>query len=108
MTPDDDHDLLRAWRTQARDLPDEIIDRRVLKAAERQRLRRHALPLAAALAACLALALYGARPQPVAPPVATRTMMDYSQTSAILSNPDAMEELRTRNLPGSAAPDGAS
>jgi hypothetical protein len=68
MSDSEDHDLLRAWRGEARDVPGELLDKRVLKAAQTQHQRRRALPLAAAMAACVMLALYVQRPQQVAVP----------------------------------------
>jgi len=61
MSDEDDFDLLRAWRGQPDQAPDDLLDRRILKAAQAQRARRAALPLAAAMAACLLLAVYAVR-----------------------------------------------
>ena len=55
---DDDTDLLRAWREAPRILPDERLDGKVLANARAWRLRRRLVPLTA-LAACLALAVFG-------------------------------------------------
>jgi len=65
---DDDRDLLRAWRDAPHDMPGDLLDRRVLWAAQEQRRRRRALPLAVAMAACLLLALYSLRTPLVTPP----------------------------------------
>jgi hypothetical protein len=46
MSDEDDFDLLRAWRGQPDQAPDDLLDRRILKAAQAQRARRAALPLA--------------------------------------------------------------
>lgn len=114
MMPDeDDHDLLRAWREEAREVPGDLLDRRVLKAAQAQRARRTALPLAAALAACLALVLFAERPQqetmtarvPVARPVAA---LGFDGTAAMLADPDAMRQSAYRNMPGGSAGQDAS
>jgi len=64
---DDDHDLLRAWRDAPHGAPDDLLDRRVLKAAEGQR-RRRAVPLGLAMAACLMLVAYSLRTPLVTPP----------------------------------------
>jgi len=114
MMPDeDDFDVLRAWREEAREAPNELLDRRVLKAAQAQRMRRAALPWAAAMAACLALLLFAQRPHPVtAPPAMVRPIaaaaLPLSETSRILADPGAMEQLMIRNLPGSSAGQDAS
>lgn len=51
----------KAVRRPQAPMPGELLDRRILKAAETQYQRRRILPLAAALAACLMLALYTER-----------------------------------------------
>jgi len=115
MTPDeDDFDLLRAWREEAREAPGELLDRRVLKAAQAQQARRRAvLPLAAAMAACLALLLFAQRPQPVTAPAKivqpmAAAAMPLSETSRILADPAAMEQLTIHNMPGGSAGQGIS
>jgi hypothetical protein len=55
---DDDQGLLRAWREAPRVMPDERLDGKVLANAQAWRLRRRLVPLMA-LAACLALAVFG-------------------------------------------------
>ena len=114
MMPDeDDFDVLRAWREEAREAPGELLDRRVLKAAQAQQARRRAvLPLAAAMAACLALLLFAQRPQPVTAPAKTvqpmAAAMPLSDTSRILADPGAMEQLTIHNMPGGSAGQGIS
>lgn len=114
MMPDeDDRDLLRAWRDQAREVPGDLLDRRVLKAAQVQRTRRTALPLAAAMAACLALLLFAVRPQPVpmtarAPAARPVVAIPPDETSAMLADPDAMQQSMFRNMPGGTAGQDAS
>ena len=80
MTPDDEDDsaLLRAWRDAPQDAPGDLIDRRVLRAAEEQHRRRRGVPLAAALAACLVLAIYSLREPLVTAPAAVPPQLDTS------------------------------
>ncbi len=70
MTDGEDHDLLRAWRGEVRETPGELLDRRILNAAESHRRRGRILPLVAAMAACLVLALYSQRVERASTPVA--------------------------------------
>jgi hypothetical protein len=106
MTSDeDDHDLLRAWRREARETPGDLLDRRVLKAAQAAQARRRLLPLAAAMAACLVLALYAGRlaqTPPASPPPSAR--LDTSTFGLYVGRtgapPDAATEAMIRQQPG--------
>jgi hypothetical protein len=111
MNDEDDRELLRAWRDAARDDPGELLDRRILSAARAHRARRSALPVAAALAACLVLALYAERQQQQAPkpiPVAEldpATIGLYEGRSAdILASPAAMQDIMLHQPPVQAGP----
>jgi hypothetical protein len=99
MTDGDDHDLLHAWRGAAQETPGDLLDRRILAVARAHRARRLALPLAAAMAACLVLALYAERPQMAAPPKSA-AMPDPAtyglyagREVALLSDPVAMKQV---------------
>lgn len=103
---DDDRDLLRAWRDAAQEAPGELLDRRILAAARAQRARRSALPVAAALAACLVLVVFSMERQEQAPrtiPVAaldTATIGLYEGRSAdIPADPEAMQDIMIHPAP---------
>jgi broad specificity phosphatase PhoE len=108
MSGEDDADLLRAWRGQAQEAPDDLLDRRVLKAAQAQRARRTALPLAAAMAACLVLAFYAGRAQQTAPPAPvaeldTSTFGLYEgRRAGPLADPEMMDQRMIRQMPDAA------
>jgi hypothetical protein len=58
MTGDhDDPRLARLWRDVSRETPDMLLDARILQAARLKQQRSRFYPLAAAMAACLVLAL---------------------------------------------------
>jgi hypothetical protein len=105
MSDEDDFDLLHAWRGQPDEVPDELLDRRILKAAQAQRARRAALPLAAALAACLLLTVYAERQERVvapAPAVALDTSafgLDDGRGPAVLADLDGMDQRMIRHAP---------
>jgi hypothetical protein len=106
MNDEDDRDLLRAWRDADQEGPGELLDRRILSAARAHRARRRALPLAAALAACLVVAFYAERQQQQAPrpvPVAeldTATVGLYEGRGAdILASPGAMQDIMIHQAP---------
>lgn len=107
MIPDeDDHDLLRAWQQQAHEAPGELLDRRILTAARMHRARRQLLPLAAALAACLMLAIYAGRwmqtPQPPrAAPLDTSTFGLY--VGRVGLPPDPETQAMMRQVPGATS-----
>ena len=105
MMDGDDHDLLRAWRGEAREAPGDLLDRRILRAAEAQRRRRRALPLAAAMAACLVLALYAVRPQQLPAPASqpNKTIAYQNDTTALLADPEAMRQMMIRQMPGGSS-----
>ena len=65
MTGDhDDPALVRLWRGISSETPAPALDAHILKAARLQQQRRRFVPLAAALAACLVLAVYALQMQP--------------------------------------------
>jgi hypothetical protein len=106
MSDNDDRDLLRAWRDAAQEAPGELLDRRILSAARARQSRRPALPVAAALAACLALIFFSMERQQQAPhpvPVAvldTATIGLYEGRSADISaSPEALQEIMLHQAP---------
>lgn len=109
MSDEEDFELLRAWRDAPRDAPDELLDRRILHAAQNHRRRRAVLPLAAAMAACLVLAFYALRPgQIIAPapvmPLDTATIGLYEgRSSGVAADSDAMQAMLVRRTPSVAS-----
>jgi hypothetical protein len=103
MSEDEDHDLLRAWREHARETPGELLDRRVLGAARAHERRRRLLPLAAAMAACLVLALYGTWLQQADSP-APVSRLDTSTFGLYVGRvglpPDPEAQAMIRQMPG--------
>ena len=107
MNDDDDRDLLRAWRDAGQEGPGELLDRRILAAARAQQTRRRTLPLAAALAACLVLALYAERSRTVTTPPAKPDMsmagLYEGRSADLLADPEAMQQMMIRNMPGGSS-----
>jgi hypothetical protein len=100
---DDDIDLLRAWREAPRVMPDERLDGKVLANAQAWRLRRRLVPLMA-LAACLALGVFGLQRSaevlaPPSPPAANTARVE-SRAAVFLMKVDVAG-------PALAAPAGA-
>lgn len=58
---DDDVDLINKYRGLSQEYPDPALDRKILRAAGRARIRRALLPIALAMAASLVLAWIGSR-----------------------------------------------
>lgn len=109
MNDEDDHDLLAAWRAQPRDTPGELLDRRILQAAQIHRVRRAALPLAAAMAACLLLVFHVMRPQEIVSPTpiaqldtATIGLYEGRGTGAV-AEPEATQAMMLRRTPSTAS-----
>lgn len=98
---DDDIDLLRAWREAPRVMPDERLDGKVLANARAWRLRRRLVPLMA-LAACLALGVFGLQrsAEVIAPPPPANTARVESRAAVFLMKVDVAG-------PALAAPAGA-
>ena len=104
---DDDIDLLKAWRGAAFDVPDHLMDARVLRAHRLQRLRIRLLPIAFGLAACLimAVALTNLR-KPL--PQASNSLdtsnfgLEEGRSLVLLSNPIAMQEMLIQHQAQSA------
>ena len=106
MTGDPDDPLVaRTWRGISSETPAAALDALILKAAREQHRRRQLVPLAAALAACLVLAVYAAQrglapEQPVAMP---DTFGLYEEgITAVPVNSDAVEQKLIRQMPGGA------
>lgn len=111
MSDDDDHALANMWRDVSRDTPDPLLDARILAAARAQQRRRHIAPLAAALAACLVLALYVSLSagKPVTPhyapvPGIETFGMQAGRELAILSDAGAMRQMLPHKPPGGPNP----
>ena len=106
MSDEDDFDLLRAWRGQPDQVPDDLLDRRILKAAQAQRARRSALPLAAAMAACLLLAVYAVRQERAVMPAPAAVALDTSafgfdegRGTAVLADLEDVDQRMMRHVP---------
>ena len=106
MSPDeDDHDLLQAWRGAPQQTPGDLLDRRILAVARAHHARRLALPLAAAMAACLVLVLYAERQERVAapaPPAALDTSafgLDAGRGTAVLADLEDVDQRMMRPVP---------
>jgi hypothetical protein len=103
-----DHDdplIARLWRDVSSEAPAPLLDARILQAARLQQRRRRLMPLAAALAACLVLALAATQYLNRAVPDAVRPAMAVSRlyearATAELSNPQTMHEMQLRQMPG--------
>jgi hypothetical protein len=65
-------------------------------------MRHGPVPLAAAMAACLALAVYAGWPRPAAMPVARPAAAKAAlyDATAVLADPDAMHQMMIRQMPG--------
>lgn len=86
---DDEFDVLRAWREAPRHVPDERLDGKVLANARAWRLRRRLMPLMA-LAACVALAVFGLQrsAEVAAPRPAVNSARVESRATTFLLNVD--------------------
>jgi hypothetical protein len=108
MPGEDDRDLLRGWRGTARETPGAVLDRCVLQAARAQAARRHLLPLAAALAACLALAVYAVLPHRASPPpvakLDTSTFGLYEgRMPGTMADPEMTRQMILGQMPGASS-----
>lgn len=106
---DDDPDLLKSYRSVAREAPDATLDRQILAAALVFRAGRRQLPLLLAAAACLLIALYAALSKPVhapAPPLRDPRLAQAGlydgRIAQFLSDPQAMQQSALRQMPGGA------
>ena len=107
MSPDHDDPLIaRLWRDASSEMPHALLDARILHAARAQHQRRRFLPLAAAMAACLALALYVVPLQPTPPPQMalpdTSTFGLYEGRAGV-PPAAAMQQMMIRQMPGGSA-----
>ena len=105
---DDDLDLLKSYRSVAREAPDTMLDRRILAAAATLRVRQRQLPLLLALAAGLLIAICTAlatrSPSPAAPrdPRLAQAGLYEGRAAQFLSDPDLMKQSVLRQMPGGA------
>lgn len=105
---DDDPDLLKSYRSVAREAPDRALDRQILAAASALRARQRQLPLLLALAACLLIALYAAllthAPAPAAPrdPRLAQAGLYEGRAAQFLSDPELMRQSALGQMPGGA------
>jgi hypothetical protein len=108
MNPEhDDPVIARLWRGVSAETPDMLLDVRILNAAHVQQQRRRLVPLAAALAACLVLALYALqmqsapRQQAALPDTSTFGLYE-GRAGAPLADSEAMQQM-IRQQPGGSA-----
>ena len=97
----DDPALARLWRGISSETPAPALDAHILQAARVERQRRRLVPLTAALAACLVLALYAAQRGLVAERHASDTFGLYEEgITAVPVNSAVMEQRMIRQMPG--------
>ena len=105
---DGDLDLLKSYRSVAREAPDTALDRRILAAASALRARQWQLPLMLALAAGLLIAFYAAlpthAPAPATPrdPRLAQAGLYEGRAAQFLSDPERMRQSAIRQMPGGA------
>lgn len=103
-TEEDDRDLLRLYRAQAQELPGAALDARILAASRAAGMRRWLLALlpAAAVAACLILALQPARHMPATHTFSTADTAGLydGQAAQQLADPELMRQMAITQLPG--------
>jgi hypothetical protein len=105
---DDDHDLLKTYRSASREMPDAALDHQILVAASAFRARRRQLPLVLAAAACLLIALYASLPRPSHTPAApldprlAQAGLYEGRAAQFLSSPEAMQQTAIRQMTGGA------
>jgi hypothetical protein len=100
MIPDhDDPMIAKAWRDISNETPGALLDARIIQAARLQRQRRRIMPWAAALAACLVLAIYAGQMQPAPEPADPASRRQKGATPT-LADPEAMRQMMIRQMPG--------
>lgn len=108
MTPDDDNDILKSYRSAANEAPPAAIDHQILSAASAFRARQRQFPLLLGLAAGLLIALYATLPKfgpaPAEPrdPRLAQAGLSEGRAAQFLSNPEQMQQSAFRQMPGGA------
>ncbi len=98
----DDPVIARLWRDVSSEMPGTPLDRRILTAARARAQRRTWLPLAAAMAACLVLAvtMMPARRPPALPEGYTYGLDLGSLEAEGRANAEAAQQQMIREMPG--------